>query len=258
MHGNVLIAADRKRVSAIGQATIQGMCTNYVPTRNDRLSAAFGVDFDRDDYVAEAWPGYLAPIIRASDARRSADLAVFGLIPPWSRDGKNFRHCYNARVETVGEKPSFRHAWKQRHWCVIPTDAFFEPSYETGKAVRWRISSADGTPLAIAGIWDQWRAADGQTVVSFSMLTINADGHPVMGRFHAPADEKRSVVLLAPDQITPWLGASHEDASRMLAAFAPEGIATAPAPRVPRKSRSTTASQATDKLGPASDLLTFD
>jgi putative SOS response-associated peptidase YedK len=234
------------------------MCTNYVPTRQDRLSAAFGVEFNRDDYVAEAWPGYLAPIIRANDSRRSADLAVFGLIPPWSRDGKNFRQCYNARVETVGEKPSFRHAWKQRHWCVIPTDAFFEPSYETGKPVRWRISSADDTPLAIAGIWDQWRAADGQSVVSFSMLTINADGHPVMSRFHAPSDEKRSIVLLTPAQITPWLSASHEEASSMLTLFAPERIATAPAPRAPGKSRSDAASQATKDLGPSSDLLTFD
>jgi putative SOS response-associated peptidase YedK len=214
------------------------MCTNYVPTRKDRLSAAFGVEFDRDDYVAEAWPGYLAPIIRASDSRRSADLAVFGLIPPWSRDGKNFRQCYNARAETVSEKPSFRHAWRQRHWCVIPTDAFFEPSYETGKPVRWRISSADDTPLAVAGIWDQWRAADGQSVLSFSMLTINADGHPVMSRFHAPSDEKRSIVLLTPEQITPWLSASPEEAYAMLTPFAPERTASEPAPRAPRHPRS--------------------
>ena len=233
------------------------MCTNYVPTRKDRLSAAFGVDLGRDDYVAEAWPGYLAPIIRATDSRRSGDLAVFGLIPPWSRDGKNFRQCYNARLETVGEKPSFRHAWKQRHWCVIPADAFFEPSYETGKPVRWRISSADDTPLAIAGIWDQGRAADGQSVISFSMLTINADGHPVMGRFHAPADEKRSVVLLTPDQITPWLSASHAQASAMLTLFAPERISTTLAPRTPRKARASAAPQPVDQTG-GSDLLTFD
>jgi len=214
------------------------MCTNYVPTRKERLSAAFGVEFDRDDYVAESWPGYLAPIIRDSDSRRTADLAVFGLIPPWSRDGKNFRHCYNARTETVNDKPSFRQAWRQRHWCVIPADAFFEPSYDTGRPVRWRIASADGSPLAIAGIWDQWRAADGQMIMSFSMLTINADAHPVMSRFHAPDDEKRSIVLLTPEQITPWLSASHDIAIAMLTPFAPERTATEPAPRAPRRTRS--------------------
>jgi putative SOS response-associated peptidase YedK len=233
------------------------MCTNYVPTRKDRLNAAFGVDFDRDDYVAEAWPGYQAPIIRASDSRRTGDLAVFGLIPPWSRDGRNFRQCYNARVETVGEKPSFRQSWMQRRWCVIPADAFFEPSYETGKPVRWRIASADDMPLAIAGIWEQWRAPEGRTVISFSMLTINADAHPVMSRFHAPGDEKRSVVLLAPEQITPWLDASHEEARAMLTLFAPGRTTTAVSPRAPRRSRSAAPPQATDREG-QSDLLNFD
>jgi putative SOS response-associated peptidase YedK len=233
------------------------MCTNYVPTRKDRLNAAFGVDFDRDDYVAEAWPGYLAPIIRAGESRRTGDLAVFGLIPPWSRDGKNFRQCYNARVETVGEKPSFRQSWKQRHWCVIPADAFFEPSYETGKPVRWRIASADDTPLAIAGIWEQWREPEGRSVISFSMLTINADAHPVMSRFHAPGDEKRSVVLLTPEQITPWLDASHDEARAMLTLFAPERTTTTVAPRVPRRPRPATPQPSADREV-RSDLLDFD
>jgi putative SOS response-associated peptidase YedK len=59
-------------------------------------------------------PGHVAPIIGAGPDRH-AELAVFGLIPPWSRDGKNFRQCYNARSESVADKPSFRHAWKTRH-----------------------------------------------------------------------------------------------------------------------------------------------
>lgn len=31
---------------------------------------------------------------------------------------------------------------------------------------------------------------------SLSMLTVNADEHPLMRRFHKPGDEKRSVVVL--------------------------------------------------------------
>jgi putative SOS response-associated peptidase YedK len=61
-------------------------------------------------------------------------------------------------------------------------------------------------PLAIAGIWD-WKAAgpDGLPLLSFSMLTINADGHPLMHRFHKPGEEKRMVVLLEPQQYQGWL-----------------------------------------------------
>jgi len=210
------------------------MCANYAPTRPERLREFFGVVPYREDYVEDAYPGHVAPMIVGAGAERRAELAVFGLIPPWSRDGKNFRQCYNARAETVAEKPSFRHAWKARQWCVVPADAFYEPSYETGKAVRWRIEDAAGAPLAIAGIWEQWRAPGGEAVASFSMLTINADAHPVMNRFHAPGDEKRSVVLLDPRRVDAWLGASESEARALMADFAPERVRTFSAPRPPR------------------------
>ena len=37
------------------------------------------------------------------------------------------------------------------------------------------------------------------------MLTINADGHDLMQRFHQPTDEKRMVVILSPEQYQEWL-----------------------------------------------------
>ena len=225
------------------------MCTQYVPTRAQRLEALWGRAPTRDDYPAEAFPGYLAPILRrevpdapdmpdTSERPSSvrADLAVFGLIPPWSREGKDFRHCYNARSETVAEKPSFRHAWRQRQWCVIPADAFFEPCYDTGRPVRWRIESSDGAPLALAGLWEAWRTAQGDSMLSFSMLTLNADDHPVMNRFHAPGDEKRSVVLLDPAQVPLWLEADHPQALELIAPFDPARVRSYPAPRPPSAS----------------------
>ena len=211
------------------------MCANYAPTRPDRLLAVFGVSPARDDYVEDAYPGHVTPIIVAGDTARRAELAVFGLIPPWSRDGRNFRQCYNARAETVAEKPSFRHAWKTRQWCVVPADAIYEPSYETGRAVRWRLAGAQGEPLAIAGLWERWRAPNGESVASFSMLTINADGHPLMSRFHAPGDEKRSVVLLEAAQIDDWLAADPQQAVAMLRLFDERALRSAAAPRAPRQ-----------------------
>jgi hypothetical protein len=54
--------------------------------------------------------------------------------------------------------------------CLIPCSAFYEPSYESGKAVWWRISMADGKPFAIAGLWRAWDEPDG-LALSFTMLT---------------------------------------------------------------------------------------
>jgi len=57
----------------------------------------------------------------------------------------------------------------------------------------------------MAGIWE-FRPQD--LLLSFSMLTINADGPPLMQRFHKPDDEKRMVKILEPDQYHGWLDGS--------------------------------------------------
>jgi len=72
--------------------------------------------------------------------------------------------------------------------------------------VRRRIAHASQQPLAIAGIWEgRPGGPDGRPLLSFSMLTINADAHPLMHRFHKPGDEKRMLVLLEPAQHRGWL-----------------------------------------------------
>ncbi len=213
------------------------MCANYAPTRSDRLLAEFGVRVLRDDYVDDCYPGHVAPFLRSDGGALRADLGVFGMIPSWSRDGKNFRQCYNARAETVAEKPSFRHAWRQHQRCVVPADAFYEPSYESGKAVRWRIEAGDGRPLRIAGLWEHWRAPSGESVLSFTLLTINADAHAVMSRFHAPGDEKRSVVLLDAHGSDAWLDPRNDAAAGLLGLFEPSAVHTIASPRPPRSTR---------------------
>ncbi|RMR69925.1 hypothetical protein ALP81_200065 [Pseudomonas savastanoi pv. fraxini] len=100
----------------------------------------------------------------------------FGLIPSWSKDSKIARRTYNARSETVAEKPSFRHAWRHAQHCIIPAVAIYEPDWRSGKAIVTRIARADGELLGIAGLWEQWRdPSTDQTLHSYTMLTVNAD-----------------------------------------------------------------------------------
>lgn len=48
------------------------------------------------------------------------------------------------------------------------------------------------------------------------MLTINADHHPLMSRFHKPDDEKRSVVVIENGDFGKWLNATNEQARELL------------------------------------------
>ena len=196
------------------------MCVHITPARPTAVQRMTGLE-PVQDYPAESFPGYVAPIIRADAESASGlrvDLAMFGLIPSWSKDRSIGRRTYNARTETVAEKPSYRTAWRQRQFCLVPVERFFEPCWETGKAVQWSIHRQDGEPFTVAGIWDRWTEwATGEIVVSFSMLTINADGHPIMGRFHRPGDERRSLVVVPPSRWSEWLDSVPSTAMAMMA-----------------------------------------
>jgi len=96
----------------------------------------------------------------------------------------------------------------------LPCQSFFEPNYETSKAVRWRIRLAGDRPTAIAGLWRAWEQVDEIPTLSFTMLTVNADEHPLMRRFHKPGDEKRSVVIVRPDAYADWLSCKSTDEAR--------------------------------------------
>lgn len=192
------------------------MCVNFTPANPTALQRMTG-NAPEQRYLPETFPGYVAPIIRANSGTLRVDVAAFGLIPSWSKDRTIGRRTYNARSETVAEKPSYRTAWRKSQFCLVPMARFYEPCWETGKAVRWSIHRQDGEPFTVAAIWDSWTdRATGEMVESFSMLTINADGHPVMGRFHRPGDERRSLVVVPVESRADWLAAPNEAARKFL------------------------------------------
>lgn len=186
------------------------MCSNYRPPRSEAL-AQFDIELPGFDF-AECYPSLIGPFL-ASVKPDTWLPGTFGLLPHWA-EPKLAKMTYNARSETVSEKPSFRTAWRNRQLAVIPVQAFFEPCYESGKAVRWRIEREDGKPFGLAGLWESRTTKDGDPAWSYTMLTINADEHPLMHRFHKPGDEKRSVVVLEDDAWMEWLKADREEAVR--------------------------------------------
>jgi len=212
------------------------MCSHYEATTDrDTYRWHFGVDLPAGAELHDLWPGYAGSFIRrprpedhAGDPpEREATTGVFGLIPHWSRDTTIARRTYNARSETVTEKPSYRDAWRLGRRCIIPADAFYEPDWRSGKSVLTRITRADGKPMGLAGIWTGWRAPEGRIVRSYSMLTINADDHELMRQFHKPQDEKRMVVILPEDRYHDWLHAPKGGAAEFLQQYPADWMAAA-------------------------------
>lgn len=73
--------------------------------------------------------------------------------------------------------------------------------------------------MGIAGLWSWWKSPKGDVLHSYTMLTINADEHPLMKQFHKPTDEKRMVVILPEDRYDEWLSAAPETSSNFLCLY---------------------------------------
>jgi putative SOS response-associated peptidase YedK len=190
------------------------MCTSY-HLGDVNFRAVFDVDPPSGEWRAEVYKDYAAPIVLREDGDgRVARLATFGMVPrKHIPPGVKVFDAMNCRSESVAAKRSFSGAWRAGQLCLIACTAFYEPSYKTGEAVRWRIGMADGEPFAIAGLWRAWNEPDG-TALSFTMLTANADDHPLMRRFHRPGDEKRSVIILPPSQYDEWMACKNPELAR--------------------------------------------
>jgi putative SOS response-associated peptidase YedK len=212
------------------------MCAHIKPPRAERIAERFNLDPREYTFKEHVFPTDMAPIIRPlkgdlSTGQNEVVSAMFGMVPHWA-ETKLARSTYNSRSETTATKPSFRNAWKRRQFCIVPVEEFYEPSYETGKAVKWGIRHVHGELLGIAAIWEvKPPENNGAPLVSFSMLTINADDHPLMKRFHKPEDEKRSIVILRPEQYDAWINATLEEAPTFLQPYPAKELHAEPVAR---------------------------
>ena len=154
------------------------------------------------------WPTYSAAVVRNPSGQREAVVARWGLIAASGKQLNPGRATFNARCESVATTPTFKGAWAKGQRCVVPCEAIYEPDWRTGRHVPTRLQRVDGQPMGVAGLWDSWAAPTGEVFLSFTMLTVNAENHPLMKHLHKPQDEKRMVVILDEGDYDNWISAA--------------------------------------------------
>lgn len=208
------------------------MCARYTPPRWDEMHAVHRALPPENLPVGPVFPRGRGAFIRhapapgagAPEPVRELVVAQWGLIPSFAKAAKLPYSTSNARWETVPTAASFRQPWARDQRCVIPVQEFFEPNWETGRNRWWAFRRADKQAFGLAGLWNAWLDREtGELVQSYTMLTINADAHPLMSRMHKPdprlgpeQQDKRSVVVLERGDWDRWLAAPKPEAVELL------------------------------------------
>jgi putative SOS response-associated peptidase YedK len=133
------------------------------------------------------------------DGRRELAPMRWGLVPSWwKKKAKETPATFNARAETVAEKPMFRAAFK-RNRCLIPASGYYEwQTTSTGKQPYY-FTAHDGSPLTVAGLWDEWKDIEtGEPLKSCTMIIIEAN--KFVSKIH-----DRMPVILQPKEFDGWL-----------------------------------------------------
>ena len=221
----------------------------------------FGVELPSSATTAERhmWPRKVGHFIRAvpaapaeptehaspeateaADAQPAAPAAPereivagqWGLVPHWVKSASDAKlrspKLIHAKAETVSTTRAFHDAWIKGQRCIVPMAAFYEDDWREGKALPTRISRIDGQPMGAAGLWASWTGADGESILSFTLLTLNANNHALLRRYQQPGSEKRMPVILNEGAYGAWLTVRIEKAKEFMRQYSASWLAANP------------------------------
>lgn len=125
----------------------------------------------------------------------------WGLVPWFAREAKSGPRSINARAETLATNRVFREAFERRR-CLIIADGFYEWRHAGAEKEKtpYFIRLRSRRPFVFAGVWERWKATDGEPLLSCAIVTCAANG--VVAPIHA-----RMPVIVAPGVRERWIGA---------------------------------------------------
>src|SRR4030095_7157363 len=109
------------------------MCGRYRLTKRRMLEIEDYYEIDQVEDL-KIWrreynipPREMAPVVLESDGKRSLTAGLWSLMGPGadSFEHANRASTFNAKVETLSERPAYRNAFLKRR-CIVPAEAFYE------------------------------------------------------------------------------------------------------------------------------------
>ncbi len=92
-------------------------------------------------------PTQSIPVVVENNGKRHCQQMRWGLVPEWSDAAKPRYATFNARVESLSQKPAFRQAFSRSQSCLIPADAYYEWQGEKGRKTMYSVRFKGPSPL---------------------------------------------------------------------------------------------------------------
>jgi putative SOS response-associated peptidase YedK len=144
-------------------------------------------------------PGQQVAAVIQDDKNRLVNFR-WGLIPSWAKDPSIGNRMFNARAETLSEKPSFKNAFKKRR-CLIIADGFYEWQ-KLGKVKKpLYFSLKSGRPFGFAGLHETWVSPDHQPIHTCTIITTEPNEliKPIHDRMPVMVPKEREAFWIDPD-----------------------------------------------------------
>jgi putative SOS response-associated peptidase YedK len=119
-------------------------------------------------------PTQMVPAVINNDGRNHIVEFKWGLIPSWAKDNSIAYKTFNARAETVAEKPTFRSSMKYKR-CLIAADSFYEWKKIGTDKQPMRIQLLNEKIFSFAGLYEVWSNQRGDVVHSCSIITTSSN-----------------------------------------------------------------------------------
>ena len=157
----------------------------------------------------------------AASTERVLVPAQWGLVPHWVKSASDAKlrapKLVNAKSDTASTGTAFRDAWLNGQRCIVPMGL---PST--------RATRVDGKPMGVAGLWARWQGADGEVIISYCLLTVNANNHALLHRYGQPGSEKSMPAILNEGAYDAWLTARPEKAKEFMRQYAAQWLLANP------------------------------
>ncbi|MGE5444856.1 MAG: SOS response-associated peptidase [Ignavibacteriales bacterium] len=188
------------------------MCGRFrLSTDRDDLQSRFGFINPKNVLLSPRYniaPSQNSPTVIVNQDQRELIMMRWGLIPSWAKDASIGYKMINARSETLTQKSSFRRPFKERR-CLVLADGFYEwDKRDKRSKIPYHFVLKTREPFAFAGLWDEWKTPDGDELLSFTIITTEAN--ELVEKIH-----DRMPAILREEDESRWLDPHLKDTDKL-------------------------------------------